>query len=399
MSYSTTPRRILFISHDGGMAGAQHTLLTLLQGINREMFLPYLVVPYKGELSERAFALKIPLFVKPLLHWLPCLTNIRSEERLRYLWRAITSIRARAWAIASLIEQHSIDIVYTNTATCIEGALAARMARKPHIWHIHEPVNNNSELLPLLPLWMYSNAIRFLSKLVIFPSHALEKEYPSLHDKAIVIHNGLKLPIKRKREVARTEIAEWLGIDKFKRWVAVVGAIQPRKDHSTFIRAARTILKDRNDVQFLIIGSGIESFTEALRHQITAMELDDYIIIAGRWPGPIEVVLSAIDVFVISSEQESFGLTAIEALAVETPVVSTRCGGPEEIIEDGKNGYLVPVKNADAMAIAISKLLGDPELSGAFGYSGRRLVEERFTDLSYVRGIEEAVLNAACVRG
>jgi len=96
-------------------------------------------------------------------------------------------------------------------------------------------------------------------------------------------------------------------------------------------------------------------------------------------------------VLVISSIQESFGLTAIEALAVETPVVSTRCGGPSEVIRDGVDGRLVPVGDAESMARAIDEMLQDPSRAQALALSGRDRAAKTFTVEHYVKGIEEII--------
>ena len=397
MFKNEAPLRILFVSHDGGMAGAQQTLLALLEGLDRKLFAPHLVVPYQGELAERVSKLGIPVIILQLLHWAPCVAEVRRSERWPHLWRSLKSVRARAWSISTLIERHAIDLVYTNTVTCVEGALAARITRKPHVWHIHEPLAGNSELMPLFPMWFYSTVIRLLSTRIIFPSYALARCYPTLSSKASIVHNGLRLPDKQDHTSARTEVAAWLGIDPAKQWVAVVGAIQPRKDHYTFLGAAKTVLESIDGIHFLIIGSGAQHLTKQLQEQVRVMGLADRVSLAGRWPGSIETVLSAIDVLVISSEQESFGLTAIESLAVETPVVSTRCGGPEEIIEDGKNGFLVNVKNAPALGAAILSLLNDPLARRRFGEAGRVRVTSMFTQEQYVAAIQ-GILGDVCAR-
>lgn len=388
------PIRILFISHDGSIAGAQTTLLTLLEHLDRARFSPHLVVPEEGQVSERAICLGIPVTKRHLLHWLPCVANVRPEQRWRHLRKVLGSLRTRAWAIAQLIEQHQIDVVYTNTVTCVEGAIAARMTGTPHVWHIHEPISGNSELLPLLPQCVYVLGIRQLSARIIFPSHSLASNFPTLRSKASVIHNGLILPAVQDRTASRAEVAMKLGIDPSKGWVAVVGAIQPRKDHSTFLSAAATILKQTSKVHFLIVGSGAEHHTQALLNQVQAMGLAQHVTLTGRWNGPIVTILAAIDVLTISSEQESFGLTAIESMAVETPVVATRCGGPEEIIDSGKDGLLVNLKDSTGMARAILDLLGDPLKRTTFGQVGRAKVTLRFTEKHYVHSIENVLLNA-----
>lgn len=384
----STPLRTLFVSHDAGMAGAQQTLLTLLQEIDKKRFECRLAVPNDGELERRSSELGIPVARRAMRHWCPCVGDLRSANRWTLILDCVKSLRARSWAIARFIEQHSIQIVYTNTVTVLEGAIAARMTGRPHVWHIHEPISGNSELLPLFPSRLYYYVINTLSDHIIFPSHALSRDYPTLGKHASVVHNGLKFSAPRNRASSRAEVARVTGIDPSKKWIAIVGALQPRKDHITFLNAAREIVKDRQDTRFLIVGAGTKYFSQALQDRVEAMDLGKFVTLCGRWAGPIETMLSAVDVLAISSEQESFGLTAIEALAMETPVVATRCGGPEEIIDAGVNGLLVDVKDGAAMAEAILKILADPGMASAFGRAGRAKVTDSFTERLYVKSIE-----------
>lgn len=392
---ASSPLRVLFVSHNGGMAGAQQTLLTLLEGLDRERFEPHLAVPYRGELAERVAPLDIPVYVTQLQHWVPCVAGLAHQDRWRHRIKILRYLHWRVHAISTLIKHHRIDLVYTNTVTCIEGAVAARMTQRPHIWHIHEPIGGNSELLPLLPSWLYTRIIRWLSRRVVFPSHALAHNYPGLRGKVSLVPNGLAFPSLIARDAARQEVAAALGLDPLHQWVAVVGAIQPRKDHATFLQAAKRILARKHTVDFLIVGSGSDFYTRELGTRVKTMGLADRVCLAGRWPGPIRTVMAAIDVLVISSEQESFGLTAIESLALETPVVSTRCGGPAEIIEPGATGFLVNVKDDAAMADAVLDLLDDPAKARQFGAEGRRQVAARYTQAHYVGGIE-AVMREVC---
>ncbi len=395
--------RVLFVSHDSGMAGAQTTLFTLLEGIDRLRVSPYLILPDVGDLGRVAMNAKVSVASRQLVHWLPCVADVRPAERWHHIRRFFANFRTRVWAIAQIIEREAIDAVYTNTVTCVEGAVAARLTGRPHIWHIHEPISGNTELSPLLPEFMYIAAIKRLSAHVIFPSHSLATSYPALGSKATVINNGLSLPATRDRRESRAEVAAKLSIDTSRHWVAVVGAIQPRKDHDTFLKAAADVLRHRQDVHFIIVGTGAEYLVRTLQDKVQSGGLSANITMAGRWIGEISIVLAAMDVLVISSEQESFGLTAIESLAVETPVVATRCGGPEEIIDDGHDGLLVAVKDASSMAKAILTLVENPAVRRCFGEAGRRKVIERFSAERYcgdvVRVISSVVDTAESWKG
>jgi glycosyltransferase involved in cell wall biosynthesis len=387
-----TKLRVLFVSHDGGMAGAQRTLLTLLATIDRSRFKPYLLVPNVGKLSHAAKEMGIPVFIRHMMHWVPGINSVSHRQRFSYLVRTLKTLRARSWAITHLIENNKIDLVYTNTVTCIEGALAARMTHTPHIWHIHESILGNTELRPLIPFHFYSIIVNILSNAIIFCSTILAKSYPLPTKKTNIIYNGLPFPPTFNKADAHDAITKYLGINPTQKIVAVVSALQPRKDHFTFLTAAHEVVKENKDVVFLIVGSGANSYTDLIKKKIESLGLASSVKLTGWWSeDKIYDLLAGIDVLVVSSEQESFGLTIIEALAVETPVVSTRCGGPEEVIQEGVTGLLVKVKAPNELAKAVIHLLDNPEFARELGVAGRQDVLSRFSVEHYVAGIQEVI--------
>jgi glycosyltransferase involved in cell wall biosynthesis len=390
LPFGAKPLRVLFVSHDGDIAGAERTLVTSLTALDRGRFEPYLLVPFAGKLSRAASEVGIAVWVRQLVPWLPSAQGAQPRRRVSHLFKALRSLRARSWGIAHLILRNNIDVVYTNTATCVEGAIAARMTGRPHIWHIHESIRDNSDLMPILPLPFYSWAIDALSRSVIFCSNSLARCYPSLVAKATVVYNGLRFPALPDRTFAHDMVAEHVGIHRERKIVAVVGALKPRKDHGTFLEAAQRVLREAGDVAFLVVGSGPKSQSDLMREKIASLGIASSVWLTGWWPEEkVYDLLAGIDVLAISSEQEPFGLTAIEALAVETPVVSTRSGGPEEVILDGVTGLLVPIHDSAAMADAILRLLQAPRLARDLGSAGRGDVVARFNADRFVAGIQD----------
>lgn len=386
------PVRTLFVSHDQSMYGAQQSLLTLISFIDRSVCEPFLLVPKKGPLGDKASDAGIPVFVERLVHWVPGAWVKGSRKGyLKHNFRFFGSLAQRSLAIRRLIEEQKIGLVYTNTVTCVEGAIAAKMARRPHIWHIRESIPGNSELVSLLPFDVHCSVISALSKAVVFCSKALADNYPRLADKANVVHNGFRFPPLRDRRLARAETTAKLALDPEAKLVAIVGALHPRKDLHTFLEAAARVDGQVGNVVFLVAGTGSEQYTGSVRRRIAELGLDTRVKLLG-WRDDVVDLLAGIDVLVISSEQESFGRTMVEALAMETPVVSTRCGGPEEVLVDGDTGFLVPVRDPPALADAIVKVLRDEGLARRIGARGRAHMSGNFTVERYVRNVEKVIL-------
>ncbi len=105
-------------------------------------------------------------------------------------------------------------------------------------------------------------------------------------------------------------------------------------------------------------------------------------------------IVRALDVLLLPSWEEPFGRSAIEAMALEVPVVATAVGGPAELIDDGREGFLVPPRQARAWAEAVQRVLAGEEQSAAMGRAGRRRVEREFTIAQHVRAVQAVYVQA-----
>jgi glycosyltransferase involved in cell wall biosynthesis len=164
------------------------------------------------------------------------------------------------------------------------------------------------------------------------------------------------------------------------------------KGHEDLIAAARIVLDRRPDVRFLVVGDGfgevgVRHF-EQVRRLAVELGVGDSVIFAGRRADLVDV-LAAIDVSVQASLIENYGGT-IESLLMERPTVATVAGGMPEVVIDSETGLLVPVRDPEALAEAILRLVEDPELARRLGRNGRARMLERHTIQHTIHGVIDA---------
>lgn len=110
------------------------------------------------------------------------------------------------------------------------------------------------------------------------------------------------------------------------------------------------------------------------------------VVTCDGYSDDVELDIKQSDIVLNFSESESFSHTCLEASAYGRPIVATRCGGPDEIVDDGVSGFLVNVNDIRAMSKAILQLSKDRELRIAMGQAGRHIVHDRFSEMRFKEG-------------
>ena len=160
--------------------------------------------------------------------------------------------------------------------------------------------------------------------------------------------------------------------------VGSVGNIAPKKGYDVLIRALAKARGEINDLACVIVGADDHRMRAGLER------LGDSLGLGGRlrFVGFQEKVcpyLDAMDLFVLASVDEGFGIALLEAMASGKPVVATAVDGPPEIVEDGGSGLLVPPGDHEALAKAMVELLKDPQRRASMGNLGRERVQTVFS--------------------
>jgi len=200
--------------------------------------------------------------------------------------------------------------------------------------------------------------------------------------------NAIEIPEAACDPRARDRVRRELGAGAGDILVGTLGRLnEPKKGLVVFLAAARRLLRDVPRVRFVLVGDGPQR--AALEERATREGVSHCTVFAGIRRDVAEV-MRALDLFVQPSLWEGFGLTALEAMAVGTPVVATRVGGVPEVVVDGESGLLVPPGDAEALAAACARVLNDRELAARLGRSGAERVRARF-DIERLVGQIEAL--------
>jgi len=173
--------------------------------------------------------------------------------------------------------------------------------------------------------------------------------------------------------------------------IGLVGRIDPAKGQGTFIKAAAGLLKNQKSkekLKFVLVGEetlgGPGSHLEELKEMVSQFRLDEHVVFAGYHEN-IPEVMHALDIFVMPSRQEAFGLVAIEAMAMERPIVISRGGSAEEIVSDQTFGLLVRAEDAFDLQRKLRVLLDKPDDRLMMGKKGRQHVLRNYDRMMRVR--------------
>lgn len=170
-----------------------------------------------------------------------------------------------------------------------------------------------------------------------------------------VIYNPAATGVSPQRETSAVRDQLWGA--GFRHHILAVGTLKAQKDHETLIRAFARLSPDLN-AKLAILGDG--SLRGELESLIAQLGLQKRVSMPGFVTDPYPWFRSA-DLFVLSSQWEGFGNVIVEALECGVPVISTDClSGPAEILENGRYGKLVPIRDPDAMAAAMTASLAEP---------------------------------------
>jgi glycosyltransferase involved in cell wall biosynthesis len=159
--------------------------------------------------------------------------------------------------------------------------------------------------------------------------------------------------------------------------IGAVGRLEPQKRFDLLLDAFAELRARHSNLKLIIVGDG--SLRAPLEAQRGTLQLGKSCVLLGH-VNDVKLPHHAFDLFAQSSDYEGTPNAVLEAMALETPLVATDCGGTSELVENGVDGLIVPIGNTPALVAAIESLLADPPRARTMAVHARRRIE---TDLSF----------------
>jgi glycosyltransferase involved in cell wall biosynthesis len=357
--------------------GAERVLFTLLTGLDRARFEPVVFSLFspgtKASFCDSAEALGIPVVRY----------DTSPRRRLQFIAQTIRFFGD--------IKKGKFEAVHGSGdggLALIAGRLAGVRVR---VSTIHDVVPRRllpDHLLRVLTLRQFATTVVAVSSVV---ANFVREHYGVSPAKVAVIFNGVDDAFLVRRPV---EDAATSGAEDRPRRLVTIARLDAFKGVDVFLDAAALVIARYPDLELHIVGGG--PLRASLEQQAGALGIAASVTFHGLLTDVAGPLLMA-DIFALTSRSEGLGVAAIEAMAASKPVVASAVGGLSEVVVDGETGFLIrprrvaggaPEPDREAIAEAILRLLGKPDLAQSMGRAGRLRYEDHFTARAFASKYE-----------
>jgi len=372
--------KIIFIVTQSEFGGAQRYIFELVSHLNPEKY-ELLVAAGQGDnglfekiknqdLKIKNISLKhmkrTPNPIESVLSMLEIL-NLLKKERPKILFLCSTTAGILGSITASIYKLFKIN----NSEFKVLYRIGGWAFNDPRNWFLNKLIS-----------WVEKLTIPFKDKIIVnseFDYQIAIKKRICSPDKIIRIYNGINpeklgfLPKQEAKAFLFNKIPEYR-IQDAKYIIGTVANFYKTKGINYLINAISLLEAEykRLDVRCIVIGDGKQR--PELEKLIEKHNLKNKVFLVGRIPDAYRY-LKAFDIFVLPSLKEGFPWIILEAMSAEIPIIATKVGALEEIIENNKQGILIQPKNTEELAENISKLIKNPELTEQFKEQAKKRLE------------------------
>jgi glycosyltransferase involved in cell wall biosynthesis len=300
------------------------------------------------------------------------------------------------WRLASIVREAQFDIVHAHEAVSDVVTYAMSLLHPvlivstAHGWIANSRKGRLMVDLDKRVLGRFDRVIAVSGKL---QRDLLDAGVPAR--KVTLLHNAIVLE-KYRRAAGPGALEPLVGKRLPGPILVSIGRLSPEKGHADLIEALALLASRGRYVSAVFAGDGPSR--AALQQRVRAAGLEERVHLPGYVAEPARLLQDA-DLMVLPSHTEGLPNVALEALAMDVPVLATRVGGTPEVITDGETGRLVPPHAPEALADAIDDFLAHPARWRGWAARGRQVVEAQFDFAARTRKLEAIYLEMVEKRG
>jgi glycosyltransferase involved in cell wall biosynthesis len=201
----------------------------------------------------------------------------------------------------------------------------------------------------------------------------------------VLIPNGIPIPRRPHDPTTAARVRREFGIEPDTPLLGSVGRMVAEKGYDVMLAALGRLRATHPDLRWLVVGAG--DCQAELARVASRSGVDGAVIWAGR-RDDVAAILSALDIWVMSSVSEGLPVALLEAMAARLPIVATRVGGIPDAVRDGEQARLVPPADPESLAGAIADLLANPPEAIRLAHAARERAEREFGIKSVATRIE-----------
>jgi glycosyltransferase involved in cell wall biosynthesis len=376
--------KVCFISHSCLRGGAELSLLELIDALAQRGVQCACILPGRDALNDLLTGRGVETIVVPFKHWVHRGKSLHGRARRMLPLRHIPA----TLRLATAIKQSRCDVVYTNTIAVGVGAVAAKIAGKPHIWHIREFGYDDHMLSYDLGLQVSRKLIGCLSSACIANSKAVADEYrPSLAGTELtVIYNSVEMPILGDETPADVP---WRHAGAIR--CVLLGKWLPGKGQEDAVKAMVNLRRMSVPAELLLLGGMIDTeYHQHIERIVAQYNLTDRVHRLGHSDKPTPLMNTA-DVVLMCSRREAFGRVTVEGMKLGKPVIGTRSGGTPEIVQEGETGFLYAPGDAQELAAKIGHLYANRAVRDSMGTKACLCARKRFNQQKYGSDVENVL--------
>ena len=294
--------------------------------------------------------------------------------------------------LARMIRKEKFDLIHAHTSK--PGFLARLAAMGTGVPTIYRPACFSfHDGLPKWKAYFYAAiegiVARWLTSKILAvceDERSLARQYHVGSDSQFVmIYTGIDLS-RFEEQADRKLIRASLGIPSSAFLFGTVGRLSKQKAPFDFVNAAAQVYKTYPNAHFVWVGDG-ELMSET-KNLVQSLHLEEVFHFA-KHRKDVSSILKSMDCFVLASHWEGFSLSVLEAMAAGLPVVISRVSGAAEAVLDGITGYVAPIGEPEALALAMGNLISNPHDAKSFGKIGRQRFQQKFTVERMIKEIEK----------